>query len=61
MIWDVPALIAEISTLFTLGEGDLILTGTPEGVGPVRAGQRIVAGIEGVGEWSWPVENAAKM
>ena len=39
MIFDVPTLINYISKYFTLCEGDLILTGTPKGVGQVKAGQ----------------------
>ena len=37
MIFHVPRLIMEISKIFTLEAGDLILTGTPEGVGPIKA------------------------
>ena len=48
LIWSVPEIIAELSTLFTLQAGDLIYTGTPAGVGPVRRGQRIEGGIDGV-------------
>jgi len=49
MTWKVPEIIAELSTLFELAAGDLIFTGTPAGVGPLVAGDRIEAGIEGVG------------
>nr|CAB3497573.1 unnamed protein product [Digitaria exilis] len=45
MIFKVPFLISYISAIMTLMEGDVILTGTPEGVGPVRVGQKIKAGI----------------
>lgn len=38
MIWSVPEIIADLSTLYTLQPGDLIMTGTPAGVGPVVAG-----------------------
>ncbi|WP_439155949.1 fumarylacetoacetate hydrolase family protein [Yoonia sp.] len=38
MIWSVPDIIADLSTLYTLQPGDLIMTGTPAGVGPVVAG-----------------------
>ena len=48
LIWSVPEIIAELSTLFTLQPGDLIYTGTPAGVGPVKRGQRIEGGIDGV-------------
>lgn len=46
LIWNVPELIAELSTLFVLQPGDLIFTGTPAGVGPVIRGQRIEGGID---------------
>lgn len=46
MIWNVPDTIAYLSTLFTLQPGDLIFTGTPEGVGAVKAGQTIKVSIE---------------
>ncbi|XP_050374473.1 probable acylpyruvase FAHD1, mitochondrial [Argentina anserina] len=45
MIFKIPFLISHISSIMTLLEGDVILTGTPEGVGPVKAGQKITAGI----------------
>ncbi len=50
MTWNVPEIIAHLSQLVTLHPGDLILTGTPEGVGPVEAGQDCVVAIEGLGE-----------
>ena len=49
MIWPVADVIAELSTLFELAPGDLIFTGTPAGVGPVRRGDALVGTIEGVG------------
>ncbi|XP_066364024.1 probable acylpyruvase FAHD2, mitochondrial [Miscanthus floridulus] len=45
MIFKIPFLISYISSIMTLIEGDVILRGTPEGVGPVRIGQKIKAGI----------------
>ncbi|EAY92420.1 hypothetical protein OsI_14154 [Oryza sativa Indica Group] len=48
MIFKIPSLISYISSIMTLMEGDVILTGTPEGVGPVRPGQKIKAGITGL-------------
>jgi fumarylpyruvate hydrolase len=48
MIWSVPEIIAELSSLFDLQPGDLIYTGTPAGVGPLRPGDRVEAGIEGL-------------
>jgi len=50
MIWSVPEVIAELSTYFELQPGDLIFTGTPAGVGPIVPGDKLAAGIEGVGE-----------
>ncbi|KAJ6842467.1 uncharacterized protein M6B38_301885 [Iris pallida] len=47
MIFKLPFLISHISSIMTLMEGDVILTGTPQGVGPVKAGQKITAGITG--------------
>ena len=55
MIFSIPFLISYISRICRLEEGDLLLTGTPAGVGPVEAGQTITAGIEGVTEISFPV------
>jgi fumarylpyruvate hydrolase len=50
LIWNVAELIADLSQFYHLQPGDLIFTGTPEGVGPVVAGDRIEGRIEGVGE-----------
>ncbi|MBS0346189.1 MAG: fumarylacetoacetate hydrolase family protein [Proteobacteria bacterium] len=49
MIWSMAEIISNLSTYFRLEPGDLIFTGTPEGVGPVVAGDLIEAGVEGVG------------
>ncbi|KAA0684456.1 fumarylacetoacetate hydrolase family protein [Azospirillum brasilense] len=49
LIWSIPELIAHLSTLYHLQPGDLIYTGTPEGVGPVRPGNRIEGSIAQVG------------
>ncbi|XP_069920245.1 oxaloacetate tautomerase FAHD1, mitochondrial [Oryctolagus cuniculus] len=48
MLFSVPYLVSYVSRVLTLEEGDLLLTGTPEGVGPVKEGDTIEAGIEGV-------------
>jgi fumarylpyruvate hydrolase len=48
MIWSVPEVIAELSTLFELKPGDLVFTGTPAGVGALKPGDRIEGGIEGL-------------
>lgn len=50
LIWSVPEVIANLSTYFELQPGDLIYTGTPEGVGPVERGQVMHGGIDGLGE-----------
>jgi fumarylpyruvate hydrolase len=50
LIWSVPETIAALSRLVTLAPGDLIFTGTPEGVGPVARGDKLVGKVEGVGE-----------
>lgn len=49
MIFDVPTLIAYVSQAMTLEPGDVILTGTPEGVGPLADGDAVVVSVEGVG------------
>ncbi|MXQ07294.1 FAA hydrolase family protein [Alphaproteobacteria bacterium GH1-50] len=49
MIWKTEEMISILSGLFTLAPGDVILTGTPAGVGPVRRGDRLSGQIEGVG------------
>lgn len=48
MIWKVPEMIAWLSCHFELAGGDVILSGTPAGVGPVLVGDRICAEIEGI-------------
>ena len=49
MIFDVPFLVAYLSDILTLRTGDLIFTGTPEGVGPLQKGDRVEGEVEGVG------------
>jgi len=55
MIFSLPVLISYISQYFTLEEGDLVLTGTPSGVGPVKQGDVITGGIPGVVEIKFSV------
>jgi 2-keto-4-pentenoate hydratase/2-oxohepta-3-ene-1,7-dioic acid hydratase in catechol pathway len=55
MVHDVATQIAFISGIMTLLPGDVILTGTPAGVGPIVAGDRVSVEIEGVGELTNPV------
>ena len=50
LIWNIRELIADLSKFYHLQPGDLIFTGTPEGVGAVLAGDRIDGHIAGVGE-----------
>lgn len=52
MIHGIANLISYLSSIFTLMPGDLILTGTPAGVGPLRSGDLVVAEISGVGRLS---------
>lgn len=49
LIWPVPETIAHLSRYFRLEPGDLIYTGTPEGVGPVKRGERLEGSIDGLG------------
>eukprot|EP00929_Paragymnodinium_shiwhaense_P045346 TRINITY_DN23178_c0_g1_i1.p1 TRINITY_DN23178_c0_g1~~TRINITY_DN23178_c0_g1_i1.p1 ORF type:complete len:259 (+),score=36.99 TRINITY_DN23178_c0_g1_i1:76-777(+) len=72
MVFSVPQLIAAVSHVHTLQVGDIILTGTPEGVGAVKPGDRIRATVEELGlelsvvveasapAWSPPVPEASK-
>jgi fumarylpyruvate hydrolase len=55
MIWKIPEVIAELSKLFTLAPGDVIMTGTPSGVGPVAKGDRIVCAADGIATLSLSV------
>jgi fumarylpyruvate hydrolase len=48
MIWDVPEIIAALSKLVALAPGDLIFTGTPAGVGPIKPGQSVFGRIAGI-------------
>ncbi len=55
MLFSIPKIIAFLSSRFTLYPGDIIFTGTPEGVGPVRVGDKLVASL---GNWvsdTWTV------
>ena len=49
MIFDIPALIVYLSDFMTLSPGDIILTGTPEGLADVKVGDEVVTEIEGIG------------
>jgi fumarylpyruvate hydrolase len=49
-IWNVQEGISQLSRLYEVVPGDIIYTGTPDGVGPVKAGDVITGGIDGIGE-----------
>jgi 2-keto-4-pentenoate hydratase/2-oxohepta-3-ene-1,7-dioic acid hydratase in catechol pathway len=49
LIFDIPTLIAHVSSVMTLLPGDVILTGTPEGVGPMSVGDEVEVSIAGIG------------
>ena len=55
MIFTIAELVAYISSFTTLLPGDVILTGTPEGVGPMQPGQEVSIEIEGIGTLTNPV------
>ena len=48
MIWTVPEILVELSSLYELQPGDLVFTGTPAGVGPVQRGDMLVGGVDGL-------------
>ncbi|PRC59818.1 2-hydroxyhepta-2,4-diene-1,7-dioate isomerase, partial [Mycobacterium sp. ITM-2017-0098] len=55
MIHDIGAIIEWITAVMTLLPGDLILTGTPEGVGPLEHGDSVSISVEGIGSLTNPV------
>ena len=55
MIWNVDEIIAEASKLWKLAAGDLIYTGTPEGVGPLQRGDLVEGEVEGAGRLTFKV------
>lgn len=55
MIWSVAETVAQASKLWRLEAGDLIFTGTPEGVGAIARGDRVTCGVDGVGTLSFEV------
>ena len=60
MIHDLGEIIEWISAVMTLLPGDLILTGTPEGVGPIEAGDSVSVSVEGIGTLTNPVVRKSK-
>lgn len=59
LIFPIPALLSYITAAFTLEPGDLVLTGTPSGVGPLKAGDRVEVSIPGLGVLTNTVEHDA--
>ncbi|WP_290051782.1 fumarylacetoacetate hydrolase family protein [Amycolatopsis solani] len=57
LVHKIPELVEFVSGVMTLLPGDVILTGTPEGVGPIEGGQSVSITIEGIGTLTNPVEN----
>ena len=55
MIWNVAEIVSEASKLWTLAPGDLIYTGTPEGVGPLVRGDLVEGEVEGVGKLAFRI------
>jgi 2-keto-4-pentenoate hydratase/2-oxohepta-3-ene-1,7-dioic acid hydratase in catechol pathway len=55
LIFSIEQLVEFVSSVMTLHPGDVITTGTPSGVGPLKAGDRVTVKIEGIGELSNPV------
>jgi fumarylpyruvate hydrolase len=59
MIWSVREIIADLSRFYHLQPGDLIYTGTPEGVGAVVSGDRLTGRVEGVADIDLTIGAAA--
>jgi 2-keto-4-pentenoate hydratase/2-oxohepta-3-ene-1,7-dioic acid hydratase in catechol pathway len=59
MVFDVATIVAFASRTITLEPGDVIATGTPEGVGPIRDGDTVTIEIERVGRMSVPVRQGS--
>jgi 2-keto-4-pentenoate hydratase/2-oxohepta-3-ene-1,7-dioic acid hydratase in catechol pathway len=55
LIFDIPTLVAHVTSVMTLLPGDVILTGTPEGVGPMEVGDEVEVSVEGLGALTNPV------
>ena len=58
LIWNIREIIADLSLFYHLQPGDLVYTGTPEGVGPVLPGDTITGSVQGVGSISLQVAAA---
>ncbi|MEK9918890.1 MAG: fumarylacetoacetate hydrolase family protein [Pelagibacteraceae bacterium] len=48
MIWKIPEMIAHLSKFYDISGGDIIMTGTPAGVGPVQKGDKLVGSVKGL-------------
>jgi 2-keto-4-pentenoate hydratase/2-oxohepta-3-ene-1,7-dioic acid hydratase in catechol pathway len=59
LIHDIPAIIEWVTAFMTLLPGDVILTGTPAGVGPITAGSTVAVSVEGIGTLTNPVVSRA--
>jgi len=59
LIWTVPEMISHLSYMYHLGAGDLIMTGTPEGVGPVNPGDTLSGSITGLSDLSFKIDPPA--
>ncbi|MCL3836576.1 fumarylacetoacetate hydrolase family protein [Aeromicrobium duanguangcaii] len=55
MVFDVPSILQYVTSFMTLLPGDVVLTGTPEGVGPMQAGDHVAVTIDGLGTLTNPV------
>ena len=55
MLWSIPEIISHVSHYFQLEAGDLVFTGTPSGVGPLRPGDRVRGGMDGLGEINFQI------
>jgi fumarylpyruvate hydrolase len=52
MIWKVPEMIAYLSRFYDIAAGDLIMSGTPAGVGPIERGDVMIGEVEGIGSFT---------
>lgn len=57
MIFDIPRLVEHVSSVMTLLPGDVILTGTPEGVGPMAVGDEVDVVVDGIGTLTNPIRS----
>ena len=61
LIFSVPKVLSYISSFLTLQPGDLVLTGTPDGVGPMAAGDRLEVTVEGIGTLGCTIEASERL